>query len=78
MSAEIARDILELEKLRQEIGSELAKRHNWAEQEQFWRANADFWTLAHRQDRLRNWIAIAAVVAGIAGTLGIAIGKFAL
>lgn len=28
MSAEIRRDILELERLRQEIESELAKRHN--------------------------------------------------
>lgn len=74
MSAEIRKDLLEIEKLRQAIGTELARRHNWAEQENFWRANADYWVLAHRQDRLRNWIALAAV----AGTLGIAIGKFVL
>lgn len=35
MSAEI-RNILELEKLRQDIETELARRHNWGEQEKFW------------------------------------------
>lgn len=69
---------MELEKLRQDIETELARRHNWGEQEKFWRSNADYWALAHRQDRLRNWIALAAVTSGVAGTLGIAIGKFVL
>lgn len=72
---------LDLEKLRAEIDRDRQQaetlwrqRANWEEQEKFWHANADYWLLAHRQDRLRNWIALAAV----AGTLGIAIGKFLL
>ena len=67
----------QVEKLRAEIARErqqaetlMRQRLNWDEQEKFWRANADYWVLAHRQDRLRNWIAIAAVIAGVAGTLG--------
>ncbi len=73
-TVEIRRDLLEIEKLRQDIETELARRHNWGEQERFWRENAEYWKRAHRQDRLRNWIALAA----IATTLGIAFGKFVL
>lgn len=47
----------------------------YAQVRQMARRHADYWTLAHRQDRLRNWIALTAMVAG---TLGIAIGKFLL
>lgn len=74
MSAEVRKDLLELEKFRQDIYTELARRHNWEAQEQFWRENAEYWARASKQDRLRNWIALAA----IAGTLGVAIGKFVL
>jgi hypothetical protein len=62
MSAEIRRDILDLEKLRQEIETELARRHNWAAQEQAWLTEA-------RLSRARNYIAVAAIAAAIASTL---------
>lgn len=64
--------------IRQVIETELARRHNWGEQEKYWKENADYWKRVDRQDRLRNWIAVAAIVAWIAGSLGIAIGKFVL
>ena len=63
MSAEIRRDILDLEKLRQEIETELARRHHWAQQEAFWANEA-------KLNRGRNYIAVAAIVATITAVLG--------
>ena len=64
MSAtELPRTILELEKFRQDIESELARRHNWAEQEEFWRNNAQFWGHEAKMSRARNYIAVAAMAA---------------
>lgn len=52
------RDLLEMQKLIQDIETELARRHNWGEQERFW---------AHetKMSRGRNYIALAAIVATI-------------
>lgn len=68
MSAEIRRDILELEKLRQDIETELARRHNWAEQERFWAHEA-------KLNRGRNYIAVAAIAATITLALVAALVK---
>lgn len=68
MSAEIRKDILDLEKLRQEIETELARRHNWAAQEQFWQTEA-------RLSRARNYIAVAAIAATVAATFTAVMGK---
>lgn len=66
MSAEVTRDLLEMEKLRQDIETELARRHNWAEQERFWEREA-------RLSRGRNYIAVAAIAASaMAAAIGIA------
>jgi len=68
MSAEIRRDILEIEKLRQDIETELACRHNWAEQERFWAHEA-------KLNRSRNYIAVAAIAATITLALVAALVK---
>lgn len=66
MSAvEIRRELLELEKLRQEIETKLAKRHNWLAQEKFWEHEA-------LMSRARNYIAVAAITATVtAAVVGI-------
>jgi hypothetical protein len=66
-SADIRRDLLELEKLRQEIETELARRHNWAEQERFWGHEA-------KMSRTRNYILAVGVASSIVGALAGAIG----
>lgn len=58
-----------MQKLIQDIETELARRHNWAAQEQFWKANAEFWARETRLSRARNYIAVAAIAAAIASTL---------
>jgi hypothetical protein len=64
MSAEIYRD-LEMQKLIQDIETELARRHNWAAQEQFWQNET-------RLSRARNYIALAAIVATVtAASMGV-------
>lgn len=73
MNAEALRDTLELETLRQAIETELARRHNWAEQEKFWRDHADFLARETRLSRARNYIAVAALAASLmAASIGIA------
>lgn len=74
-SVEIRRELLELEKLRQEIETELAKRHNWGQQEEFWRVNADFWAHEAKMSRGRNYIALAAIVAAITASVTAALAK---
>jgi hypothetical protein len=66
MSAEIRRDILELEKLRAEIGREreqaetlMRQRLNWDLQERYWR-----W---------QQWILLGTFVLGV---LGLVFGRF--
>ena len=61
MSTEI-RDTLELAKLRQDIETELARRHNWDEQEKFWAQEA-------KLSRGRNYIAIAAITATLTAAI---------
>jgi hypothetical protein len=75
-SVEIRRDLLEMEKLREELLTELARRHNWAEQERFWRENAEFWSAENRLGRARNYIALAAIVATV--TAAAMAGMFAI
>lgn len=75
MSAEIYRN-LEMQKLIEDISTELARRHNWAAQEQFWRANAEFWATENRLGRARNYIALAAIVATV--TAAAMAGMFAV
>lgn len=73
MSAEVRRDILEIEQIRQTIETELARRHNWGEQEKFWRDHADFLARETRLSRARNYIAVAAIAASVtAACIGIA------
>ena len=55
MAAEI-RNMLEMEKLRQDIETELARRDNWAAQEAAWLHEA-------KMSRGRNYIALAAITA---------------
>lgn len=67
-TVEIRRELLELEKLRQELETELARHHNWAAQEEFWRHEA-------KMGRARNYIAVAAIAATLtAAAIGI-LGK---
>jgi len=68
MSAEIRRDILELEKLRQDIETELARRHNWGEQEKFWAHEA-------KLNRGRNYIVVVAIAASITAAIIAALAK---
>ncbi|MGH8490355.1 MAG: hypothetical protein ACREXS_16175 [Gammaproteobacteria bacterium] len=68
MSAEIRCDILEIEKLRQDIETGLARRHNWAEQEPFWAHGA-------KLNRGWNYIAVAAIAATIKAAIVAALVK---
>ena len=76
MSAEIYRNNLEMQKLIQDIETELARRHNWAEQERFWRENAAYWSAENKLSRARNYIAFAAIVATV--TAAAMAGMFAI
>ncbi|MGQ0591381.1 MAG: hypothetical protein ACT4QB_01695 [Gammaproteobacteria bacterium] len=67
-TVEIRRELLELEKLRQELETELARRHNWAQQEAFWAHEA-------KMSRGRNYIALAAIVAALTATVTAALAK---
>jgi hypothetical protein len=75
-TVEIRRDLLEMEKLREELLTELARRHNWAAQEQFWRENAAYWSAENKLSRARNYIGLAAIVATV--TAAAMAGMFAI
>lgn len=75
MSTEYRRP-LEIEEMVQRIESELAKRHNWAAQEEFWRENAAYWSAENKLSRARNYIALAAIVATV--TAAAMAGMFAV
>lgn len=61
-TVEMRRDLLEMQKLVQDIETELARRHNWKAQEEFWAHEA-------KMSRGRNYIALAAIVAAITASV---------
>lgn len=68
-SAETYRGNLEMQKLVQDIETELARRNNWKAQEEFWAHEA-------KMSRGRNYIALAAIVATV--TAAAMAGMFAI
>ncbi len=62
---EMPRTILELEKFRQDIESELAKRH--AAQEQFWERQQANLEQQERYWRWQQWVLVATFALGVAG-----------
>jgi hypothetical protein len=66
MSAEIHRD-LEMQKLIQDLETELARRHNWAQQEAFWQRQMSNWESQERYWRWQQWILLGTFVIGVLG-----------
>lgn len=63
----------EYEKLRAEVREQLAKDHNWAQQEAHWKANQEHWIENQRFWKANEWhwkiisvIAVLAIVANFA------------
>jgi hypothetical protein len=63
------RDILELEKLREELLTELSRRHNWASQEQFWQRQMSNWESQERYWKFQLWALFGAFLLGALGLI---------
>lgn len=63
-----SKEFLEIEKIREDIETELARRHNWAQQEEYWRSLAKYTSI-------KAFAAVAAVAASFGG---IAVALFML
>jgi hypothetical protein len=61
------RDILELEKLREELLTELSRRHNWAAQEAFWQRQMSNWESQERHWVWQNRILLCTFILGVLG-----------
>jgi hypothetical protein len=68
MSAEIYRD-LEMQKLIQDLETELARRHNWAQQEKFWQRQMSNWESQEKYWRWQLWALLGAFLLGALGLI---------
>ncbi len=62
MSTQVNRETLELEKLREELLTELSRRHNWQQQERNWEEQASYW-------RWQNRLLLGTFILGVLGLI---------